>query len=71
MEKNIIEECESSYTASIVLVPKPNSAMRVCVGYCKLNAISTTDIYSFPRIDDLIHDTIKAAFVSTLDLPYG
>lgn len=66
-----IEECESPYASPVVLVPKPNGRMRLCVDYRKLNAITKTDKYPLPRIDDLLHEAKHTPFMSTIDLKNG
>lgn len=66
-----IEECESPYASPVVLIPKPNGRMRVCVDYRKLNATTKTDKYPLPRIDDLLHEAKHTPFMSTIDLKNG
>ncbi|GFY35259.1 retrovirus-related Pol polyprotein from transposon 297 [Trichonephila clavipes] len=68
---NIIEECESPYAAPVVLVPKSNGTVRLCIDYRKLNAITIPDKYPLPLMDVLLHDAKSTAFMSTLDLKYG
>ncbi|GFU65013.1 retrovirus-related Pol polyprotein from transposon 297 [Trichonephila clavipes] len=65
---NIIEECESPYAAPVVLVPKSNGTVRLCIDYRKLNAITIPDKYPLPLMDVLLHDAKSTAFMSTLDL---
>ncbi|GFW11110.1 retrovirus-related Pol polyprotein from transposon 297 [Trichonephila clavipes] len=68
---NIIEECESPYAAPVVLVPKSNGTVRLCIDYRKLNAITIPDKYPLPLMDVLLHDAKSTAFMSTLDLKSG
>ncbi|GFX50350.1 retrovirus-related Pol polyprotein from transposon 17.6 [Trichonephila clavipes] len=58
---NIIEECESPYAAPVVLVPKSNGTVRLCIDYRKLNAITIPDKYPLPFMDVLLHDS-KSTF---------
>lgn len=71
LEKNIIEECESAYGAPVVLIPKPNGDVRLCIDYRKLNAITIPDVYPLPRMDDILQDAKHTAFMSTIDLKSG
>ncbi|KAG5882353.1 hypothetical protein JTB14_009879 [Gonioctena quinquepunctata] len=52
---SVIEECESPYSAPVVLVPKPDGSVRLCVNYQALNEVIISDKYPLPRIDDLLH----------------
>ncbi|GFU80420.1 retrovirus-related Pol polyprotein from transposon 297 [Trichonephila clavipes] len=65
---NIIEECKSPYAAPVVLVPKSNGTVRLCIDYRKLNAITIPDKYPLPLMDVLLHDAKSTAFMSTLDI---
>ncbi|GBM35753.1 Retrovirus-related Pol polyprotein from transposon 17.6 [Araneus ventricosus] len=67
----IIEECESPYASPVVLVPKPNGSMRLCVDFRKLNATTIADTYPLPRMDDLLTEAESTAYMSTLDLKSG
>ncbi|GFX70360.1 hypothetical protein TNCV_968321 [Trichonephila clavipes] len=68
---NIIEECESPYAAPVVLVPKSNGTVRLCIDYRKLIAITIPDKYPLPLMDVVLHDAKSTAFMSTLDLKSG
>lgn len=70
-DMGIIEECESPYSAPVVLVPKKNSDYRVCIDYRRLNEVAISDQYPLPRIDDLLHTATQTAYMTTLDLQSG
>nr|XP_034194161.1 uncharacterized protein LOC117610644 [Osmia lignaria] len=71
LECDIIGECESPWVAPVVLVPKKNGSILICVDYRRLNAITVSDSYPLPRIDDLLHAAKKTNYMSTLDLQSG
>ncbi|GBL58317.1 Retrovirus-related Pol polyprotein from transposon 297, partial [Araneus ventricosus] len=71
LANDVIEECESPFAAPVVLVPKPNGDIRLCIDYRKLNAITIPDKYPLPLMDTLLHDAKSTAFMSTLDLKTG
>eukprot|EP00731_Ephydatia_muelleri_P004053 Em0002g229a len=72
MERSgIIEPTCSEWASPIVVVPKRNGELRLCVDYRRLNSVSQVDSYLMPRIDELIDRVGKANFITTLDLTTG
>ncbi|GFU86087.1 hypothetical protein TNCV_3937561 [Trichonephila clavipes] len=71
LRQNVIEECEFPYAAPVVLVPKPNGKVRLCVDYRKLNSVTKVDAYPLPRMDYLLNETRPTSFMSTIDLHSG
>lgn len=70
-ENGIIEPCESAWAAPLIIVQKPSGDLRPCVDYRKLNAVTKTDRYPMPTIEQLLFRTDKRNFVSLLDLKSG
>lgn len=68
---DVIEECESPWGAPVVLVTKKDGGIRVCVDYRKLNAVTVSDGYPMPRIDELLHNAKRTQHMSTIDLRAG
>ena len=54
-----------------ILVPKPDGSYRFCTDFRKLNAVTKTDSYPIPRIDDCIDKIGPTKFVSKFDLLKG
>ena len=67
----IITPSSSEWASPIVLVPKKDGTMRMCVDYRRLNSVSEADAYPMPRIDELIDRLGSASYISTLDLTRG
>ena len=45
--------------------------MHMCVDYRRLNAVSLSDAYPMPRVEDLIDGLGRAKFITNLDLSRG
>ena len=72
MERDgVIEPSTSEWASPIVLVPKKDGSLRMCVDYRRLNSVSEADAYPMPRIDDLIDRLGDAKYITTLDLTRG
>ncbi|GFW05006.1 retrovirus-related Pol polyprotein from transposon 297 [Trichonephila clavipes] len=71
LQQGIIVECESPCASPVVLTPKPNGSMRLCIDYRKLNAQTVPDSYPLPRMDDLLNEAKPTPYMSTIDLRSG
>src|SRR5260363_424058 len=71
LKNGLISKIKSPWTSPVVIVPKKNGKLWLCVDYCKLNAVTKKDAYPLPRIDDLLETFGKAEWFSSLDLASG
>lgn len=49
-------------------VAKPDGSLRLCVDYRALNAVTHTESYPMPQIEELLDVVAPASYISTLDL---
>ena len=55
------------WVTNIVLVPKKDGKVRMCVDYRDLNRVSPKDNFPLPYIDTLVDDTSKHSLFSFMD----
>ena len=71
LTNKLIKPSFSPWSSPVVLVPKPNNQFRLCLDYRKVNAITKTDSYPLPRVDDCVDRIGNAQFISKFDLLNG
>ncbi|KAL6467387.1 hypothetical protein MHYP_G00251910 [Metynnis hypsauchen] len=71
LEAGIVRESCSPYSSPIVVVPKKDGSVRLCVDYRQLNAKTRRDAYPLPRIEESLDSLCGARWFSTLDLASG
>ena len=71
LQAGIIKPSTSPWTSPIVLVPKRDGTLRLCVDYRRLNKVTRPDPFPMPRIDDLLNGLGSAEYITTLDLTKG
>ena len=71
LDNNLVEASYSSWSSPVVLVKKEDGQSRLCFDYRKLNAVTKTDSYPLPRVDDCIDKVGKAKYISKFDLLKG
>lgn len=67
----LIEESQSPWRSLIVVVPKTDGFIRLCIEYHKINEITTFDAFPMPQVDDMLEKVDQAQYISTLDLTKG
>ena len=72
INNKLIVPSSSLWSSPVVLVPKKNGQVRMCVDYRKINNCTLKDAYALPLIDDILYyisgDT---TILSTIDLFSG
>ena len=64
MDIGAVEPAQSDWSSPVVLIPKPDGSARFCIDFRKVNAVTKTDAFPIPRLEDSIDQIGKANFVS-------
>ena len=68
LDANVIREVKySEWLANVVLVPKKNGKMRICIDFTDLNKSYKKDTFPLPRIDTLVNKAAARKHFSLLD----
>lgn len=71
LKDGIIQPSNSEYASPIVVRPKKDGSMRLCIDYRQLNAKVVRDRYPLPVMEDVLEKFFDAKVFSTLDLRNG
>ena len=71
LEKGWIRPSSPPYGAPIVFIRKKTGKLRMTVDYRALNRQPKKNVYTLPRIDDLLDKLSKAMCLSAIDLASG
>ena len=71
LDKEIIRESNSPWCAPVVIVPKKNNDIRLCIDYRGLNFKTERPIYPIPEPQELFDTLEGSKFFSSLDLSQG
>ena len=71
IQKGWIEPSNSSWSSSVLFVPKPGGKLRFCVDFRGLNARTVPDAGTIPNQSELLDNLGGASVFSALDLASG
>ena len=71
LEADVIEKSNSPYSSPVVLVKKPDRAIRFCVDYRKQNRITVFDAEPMPSTNDIYAKLAGDKYFSKIDLSEG
>ena len=70
-DQGIIWKSKSPFSAPIVLVPKRDGSIRLCIDYRRINEVTKKDVYPIPRIDEMLDALNKSKYYTVLDMCQG
>lgn len=68
LDKEFIQQSKSSAAAPVLFAKKPGGALRFCVDYRGINAITRKDRYPLPLIKETLNALNKAKWLTKLDV---
>ena len=68
LHKGFIEPSQAPFAAPVLFIQKENSALRFCIDYWKLNALTKKDQYLLPLIDKTLAWISQAKIFIKLDI---
>ena len=71
LEMKVIEHSNSPYSSPIVPVVKPDSSIRLCIDYRKLNKVTLFDAEPMPNMEEVFSKMSGYKFFSKFDLTKG
>ncbi|UYV82162.1 hypothetical protein LAZ67_21001178 [Cordylochernes scorpioides] len=67
LRDGIIRPSSSPWSFPVILVKKRDGKYRFCVDYRKLNDVTVNDVYSIPRIDEVLDTLQGSKYFSAID----
>ena len=71
MANDIIEHSDSRWSSPCVPVTKPDSTLRLCIDYRKLNTVTKTENSTMPNVNNCLNRAHKMRYFTKLDLVKG
>ncbi|MEL6462700.1 MAG: RNase H-like domain-containing protein, partial [Cyanobacteria bacterium J06621_15] len=71
LDEGIVEPSNTPWSFPLLCIPKKDGGFRIVVDFRQLNAITATDPYPMPSMQDLLNSIGRNKFFSTIDLLQG
>lgn len=71
LKLGVIEEAMSPWASSVVAVRKKDGTIRCCADYRAINAVTESDVYPLPTLEEILSSLNGMAFFSSIDLNQG
>jgi hypothetical protein len=67
----VIEESQSPWASPVLLVPKKDGTRRFCTDFRGLNAVTKSDVFPLPRIDNIMDKLGNCQYFTSIDLKHA
>lgn len=71
VDGGVIRESNSDFASPVLVIPKKDGGIRLCVDYRALNSITVKDRYPLLLIDDHLDRLAGGRYFTTLDMAQG
>ncbi|MCP4119862.1 MAG: RNA-directed DNA polymerase, partial [Desulfobacteraceae bacterium] len=71
LQYGVISPTQSDWASPLVLVPKPDGSLRVCINFQVVNRMTKVDSYNTPKQKVLLSKLGSAKYLSSFDLTSG
>ena len=71
LEANVIRRSNTPWLSPIIIVPKKDVTMRLCLDFRRINAITVRPAASIPSTEDMFYALGKSKFRTCLDMKQG
>ena len=68
LRMGIITHSDSPLASPIVIVPKPDGSIRLCVDYRRVNSLTVPDPFPLPRVEVLVDKLGQANYLTKVDM---
>jgi hypothetical protein len=67
LKERTIWKSKFAWATPVLLVDKSNKGVKFCVNYRKFNEITKKNVYSLPRIDDILDRLVRKKYYIIID----
>ena len=71
LEAGVIRPSRSPWASPVVMVPKKDNTMRMCIDLRGVNKLTKRDVFPLPNLEDTLASLNGAVYFSSLDLNQG
>ena len=54
VDSKIISKSKAEWSFPMIVIAKKNKSLRLCIDYRQLNSVTHGDVYTMPKIDDVL-----------------
>lgn len=71
LKKRVIIPSQNPWRSPMVVIPKSNGSLRICVDFRGLKAVARFEAFPIPHVEELLERIGQAKYISILDCSKG